>query len=278
MKTLFYLTALTFAISSCKKEKVEYSTCNAITTVSDITPSSAHINMYGSIHSSEAPTNWGFTYGTNPVPENYDNNRWYGTGGNNITFEDDIENLSPNTTYYVRPFCSFNSVSYVYSEDIVSFTTPVDSFAVGNIGPGGGLIFYSDGQGGGMEMSTVQRTGSWVDLYPDLPGCIEAFGAGENNTQLIVNNTNISYSAPTVCYDLVEGGFNDWFLPSKDELEAIYENLCLPGLYSPASGYYLSSTQSTVNPTNCLLTSLINGYSYQFSKTVIANYVAVRSF
>lgn len=59
-----------------------------------------------------------------------------------------------------------------------------------------------------------------------------AIGTGAQNTIVIVTQFGdeepyehrTDYAAK-LCSDLVSGGYDDWFLPSKDELNAIWENL-----------------------------------------------------
>ena len=84
-----------------------------------------------------------------------------------------------------------------------------------------------------------------------------AVGTGKNNTELLVktmgtsaygfdNNwksVTISDYAAKLCSDFVFNGFDDWFLPSLDELDLMYENLHVKGLGGFASDYYWSSSE-----------------------------------
>ena len=65
---------------------------------------------------------------------------------------------------------------------------------------------------------------------------------GEFNSQLISASQGVSGSANDVCQTHVSGGFNDWYLPSNDELKAIYQKGILNTLH-----LYWSSTEYDAN-------------------------------
>jgi hypothetical protein len=48
-------------------------------------------------------------------------------------------------------------------------------------------------------------------------------------------------NANALCNNLVSGGFSDWRLPTKDDLNKIYFNKSVVGGF--AAGYYWSSTE-----------------------------------
>lgn len=65
---------------------------------------------------------------------------------------------------------------------------------------------------------------------------------GEFNSQLISTLQGASGSANDICQTRVSSGYNDWYLPSNDELTAIYQK----GILNPINNYW-SSTEYDVN-------------------------------
>ena len=75
----------------------------------------------------------------------------------------------------------------------------------------------------------------------------QAIGTGLANTQAIVNQTVGSIlctsGAAYICYNLVAGGYTDWYLPSRDELDKLYMNRALIGGFGSSIGFW-SSTET----------------------------------
>jgi hypothetical protein len=132
--------------------------------------------------------------------------------------------------------------------------TRVDfTYYVGAVGPAGGIIFYDKGNTiGGWQFleaapASTEFNVSW-GVYENIVGNTEtAIGTGKRNTDLIVSRlrrTGEGGKAAQLCDNLVYGGYSDWFLPSKDELDAMYKNLKLKGWDNFGSGWYWSSSES----------------------------------
>ena len=129
--------------------------------------------------------------------------------------------------------------------------------AVGDTGPGGGIVFYDAGsvQSWGRYLEAapfgdeVQRTwatgGNQSAAVSGADGT--ANGTGEQNTaDIVAQSGNVAVtSAAVYCSELVSGGQSDWFLPSKDELNLMYTNLhsASTPLGGFASDYYWSSSE-----------------------------------
>ena len=72
-------------------------------------------------------------------------------------------------------------------------------------------------------------------------------GAGAQNTINILIQCNVTNIAASICADLNLNGYDDWFLPSKDELNEIYTNIHLLGLGEFAPVEYWSSSAVNLN-------------------------------
>jgi len=96
-----------------------------------------------------------------------------------------------------------------------------------------GLIAAAADQSTGMIWSNVQTT---------LVGATStALGAGQANTAAIAGQAGCNSGAAYFCYNLVEGGYSDWYLPSKDELDKLYLNRDAIGGFASATSYWSSS-------------------------------------
>ncbi len=78
----------------------------------------------------------------------------------------------------------------------------------------GGIVFYLDGRGGGLVAAPTNQKGS----FPWL-------------------------KAKELCGNLDLNGFRDWYLPTKDELDLMYNNLKKQGRGGLGSAWYWSSSE-----------------------------------
>ena len=120
-----------------------------------------------------------------------------------------------------------------------------------NIGDtiGGGVLFYS-GATSGLVASSVDIPFFWGGNGIEIVGTKTAIGTGAANTNLILSGTTLIVSGVTgssaakFCYDLAIGGYTDWYLPSKDELNELYtQKAYISGLN--LNGNYWSSSQTS---------------------------------
>ena len=127
------------------------------------------------------------------------------------------------------------------------------TYALGDIGPAGGYIFYDKGSySDGWQyleaapVSTEWTGRKWGSYGTFIGGTETGIGTGQSNTTIIVTWLNSNYEtgcAAERCDALVYGGYSDWFLPSKDELNLMRENLHLKGVGGFADYCYWSSSE-----------------------------------
>ena len=131
-------------------------------------------------------------------------------------------------------------------------------YSVGDPGPGGGTIFYvdrtraegsqyfeaacvgwSDGTGGGDD--ATDPTAEWGCYESPIAGADGlVIGTGAQNTVDIMRDCSALGIAGRLAGALELGGQDDWFLPSKDELNQMYIwRIAIGGFTS--DGYWSSS-------------------------------------
>jgi hypothetical protein len=160
-------------------------------------------------------------------------------------------------------------------------TIGATSFEVGETGPSGGMIFYDDEEDGiddlegyryleaaPMELEACQWGAYGYSVVPSALGT--GLGKGMVNTQNIVdyhdglgtlyplkgdyytNATmyclmNDGTVAAKLCADLVCGGYDDWFLPSKEELDLLCTSLMRSCHCDWSEHLYWSSSEFSAN-------------------------------
>jgi len=113
----------------------------------------------------------------------------------------------------------------------------------------GGIIIYLDPTGEhGVVCALKDETVAGKDRM--VWGCLDtyisgsrgtAIGAGEQNTKDIVNTCTKGVTAADVCSKSRQGGYTDWYLPSKGELNAIYKLKKKGRLKMKKTGYWSST-------------------------------------
>ena len=99
-------------------------------------------------------------------------------------------------------------------------------------------------------------------------------GTGRNNTEIIYQNCGTSGNASAVCKSYSGGGFTDWYLPSKDELNKLYINKSAIGGF--ASAFYWSSSEN--NSTSAWYQNFTSGIQSNVTKNLPPYVRAVRAF
>jgi len=125
---------------------------------------------------------------------------------------------------------------------------------IGDRGPAGGIVFYDKGnsEGGWRYLeSTPSDTRGGIQWFNgngdgiDIKGTDTAIGTGRDNTVAIIAALGNGSYAALVCHNLSLGGYSDWFLPSKDELNLMYQNLKKSNLGEFRDAWYWSSSHGS---------------------------------
>lgn len=269
-----FLCAVAIAVCSCNKPVQTYKapkpTNATVTTgtISNITSSAATCNVKISAIGADF-LNCGVCWDVKPNPVLNTTISHTVTFNRSTNFSIPLTGLSGGITYYARAFMA--TVSTIIYGAQVTFTTVTPPIAIGE-SYGGGIIFYVDNTGKhGLVASPA-------DLPVSVPwdnGLIAAgkvdgdvttntaLGTGKANTDYIISKLDSTgtYAALT-CRKYSTNGFTDWFLPSRDELTLMKQNLAdkktgdfmAPGYWSSStyeSGYYayMQSLSSTIYST-----------------------------
>lgn len=134
------------------------------------------------------------------------------------------------------------------------------SYAIGDIGPGGGIVFHVDPDGFtcGADLTalctyleaapaTSEIEITWAETTNQsltVDGADSStIGHGQRNTVEITSQTGneIDNSAAVYASAYANNGYDDWYLPAKDELSELHLRRGLVGGFSPVS--YWSSTE-----------------------------------
>ena len=145
--------------------------------------------------------------------------------------------------------------------------------AVGDTGPAGGIVFYDAGPRSSgdryFEVGPVETEVAGIPWKPltfndkQTPLYIgtasasakvqrvlaKAFGMGEANTSKIVQRYRGGNYPARYASTLVFGGYNDWYLPSKEELRLVYRTLgtATPRLGNFGKSFYWTSSEYDLN-------------------------------
>ena len=203
------------------------------------------------------------------------------------TFNHTFPNLNENTGYFVRAFAT-NMVGTTYSTH--SFFVTDNFYQIGEAGPAGGIIFYHktdtlDGWNflecapSDIATSKVFATSNQLTMIPDLE---YGLGKGDENTALILSAIGNGNNAANACEIFTVNGFSDWYLPSRDELIKLFQNL-LPLNQGALNGNtYWSSNQDPMYAQNAWVQSMQQVLSgtgtYTQQKTTLNRVRPVRCF
>jgi hypothetical protein len=113
------------------------------------------------------------------------------------------------------------------------------------------------GWSGSLEDPGVQWCANDQPGYDKVLETGTGIGAGAQNTAVVIKACGAN-SAAGVASSYAGGGQDDWFLPSKDELNALYRQRAVVG--GLAGVYFWSSSQSEFGASLAWFQSVANGY------------------
>ncbi len=105
------------------------------------------------------------------------------------------------------------------------------------------------------------------------------YGSGKANTAAIVNACGVG-TAAYICDTLTLGGYTDWYLPGRDELNKLYIfKVNNPAIAGFASASYWSSSELGAIPYLACYQNFFNGLQNSLTLKSVSNCVrAVRTF
>ncbi len=222
----------------------------------------------------------GICWSTTATPTISDSKTTDGTTSG--TFTSSLTSLTAGTTYYVRAYAT-NAIGTGYGA-LESFTTTAASImtlpTVGSSYGGGKVAYvYQNGDPGYSSSSIPVLIAANADQVGNLTGgtalwsisggsglaqqvglsgnSYQALGAGLSNTNAIITAYGTGNYAAKFARDYTDGTYNDWYLPSINELGKLYLNRVAIGGFS--TQYYWSSTEVQETSTQ------ISGYSWSFN-------------
>lgn len=182
-----------------------------------------------------------------------------------------------------------NGTSYAPGEAFIMGTADVTlyaqwkAFMLRDTGPAGGLIFYDKGiysAGWRYLEAAPADQGEWLPwsniVNVACGGTSTSIGTGKANSALIIAQPGHIQSSAKLCLDYYSGTYGDWFLPSKEELNLMYSNLCLFDVGDFRYNLYWSSSESSA--THAWPGDFALGTQNVYNKVDVADVRAARAF
>ena len=74
-------------------------------------------------------------------------------------------------------------------------------------------------------VASAQSTLQWKNANTATTGADSVIDGPQNTADIVADGNSTVYPAAHFCNDLVIGGFSDWYMPAKNELDVCYFNL-----------------------------------------------------
>ena len=202
-----------------------------------------------------------------------------------------IEGCMDSTSLNYAPNACLDNGSCCYVAGCMDNTSPnydpnacIDDGSCLSIGDTyqGGIIFYFDGNGGGLIAASQDQGTFNFDL------CFEYDPISETTVSIIQNNANdfgvgsgmqntinivsacigANGTAASTCYDLNYNGYSDWFLPSANELSLMYFNIGPGSSFSNNIGNFMTLSNTNSKYWSSTITIQNGAYWMDFSSSL----------
>jgi len=275
------ISVVLFTLCACKKKDVHSIESPSIT-ISTKVPDSVTTNSCisgGEIitHGSIAVVGRGVCWNTSKNPTASLNTKTTNKA-NTGSFSSIVFGLQSDKTYYLRAYVITPSDT-LYGQEFTFRTPAQDANLILGQYHAGGIIFYLDNlkQHGLVCAPNDVGTAKWGCELAWINGTKPELGRGAQNTKAIVAGCSEDKFIAKVCDSVVLNFYDDWYMPSKDELQLIYDNVHRQGKGNFGTVYH-SSTEYDNSSAWAMQFQGGNGISYNLWKGGTTIVRPVRSF
>lgn len=169
---------------------------------------------------------------------------------------------------------------------LVAASNTAGTYAIGDFVQGG-VVFWVSPSGDHCKVVSIFDLGrAQFSNNTNSLSYARSLVNGAGNTAAIINQSGHNRSAAQHCADLAYSGYDDWYLPSKDELDEVYSNLATInttaiqyGGDAFANSYYWSSSEDDSDAAWSQYFDLsFGGYQDRDSKSLTNRVRAIRAF
>jgi hypothetical protein len=184
---------------------------------------------------------------------------------------------APDAINALLPAQTGNNGKFLTTNGSAASWAPGSIHAIGEA-YGGGIVFYvyAGGQHGLIAATADQGTFmNWYNGSNTTTNAVrDQVNAGLFNTERIIINQGAGSYAAQICANYVGGGYGDWYLPSKFELNLLYLHQGVVGGFAPQT--YWSSSEYNAN--EAWIQNLNSGNQIHINKDDYDYVRAIRAF